>query len=137
MPGLLEALSALGVPEASNPDELEAFGNDLLASVDPADLDDPDKVAQAAAACAPEFVTLAEAAARAEDSHSELLLQTAATTLPTLTNLVFLDTADVALNCPQLLQTKGRTLAVALSDRVSEEWGTNGLQAYAHPARPH
>lgn len=132
MPGLLEALSALGVPQASTSDELEAFGNDLLGSIDPADLDDPDKVAQAAASCAPEFVTLAEAAARAEDSHRVLLLQAAATTLPTLTNLVFLDTADVALNCPKLLQTKGRALAVALSDRVSEEWGTNGLQAYSY-----
>jgi hypothetical protein len=132
VPGLLEALSALGVPDASDPGELEAFGDDLLASVDPADLDHPEAVARAAADCAPEFIALAEAAARAEDTHTELLLDAAATTLPTLTNLVFLDTADVALNCPRLLQSKGRVLAVALSDRVSEVRETNGHQAYSY-----
>src|SRR5680860_126513 len=132
IPGLLEALSALGVPDVSIPDALEAFGNDLLASVDPADLEDPDKVAEAATTCAPEFVTLAEAAARADDAHSDLLLQAVVAALPTLTNLAFLEAADVALNSPQLLRAKGRALALALSDRVTAEWATNGIQAYSY-----
>ena len=53
MPGLLEALSKTGVPDASIPGELEAFGDDLLASVDPADLKDAETVARAAAECGP------------------------------------------------------------------------------------
>ena len=65
MLGLLEALSALGVPDVALVDELEAYGDDLLATVDPADLNNAETVTRAAAQNAPEFVALAEAAARA------------------------------------------------------------------------
>lgn len=132
MPGLLEALSALGVPDASMPGELQAYGDDILASIDPADLNDAATVARAAAECAPEFIALAEAAARAKDTHADRLLEAAAAVLPTLTSLVFLDSADVALNSPLLLQNKGRALALALYDRVAEGKKTSGLQAYAY-----
>jgi hypothetical protein len=132
MPGLLEALSALGVPDVAHVDELEAYGDDLLATVDPADLNNAETVTRAAAQNAPEFVALAEAAARAENTSAELLLDAAATTLPTLSNLVFLDTADVALNSPHLLQNKGRALAIALYDRVADVRQTSGLQAYGY-----
>ena len=132
MPGLLEALSALGVPDTSLPRELAAYGDELLASVDLADLNDAATVARAAAECSPEFIALAEAAARAENSHADALLEAATAALPTLTSLVFLDSADVALNSPLLLRTKGRTLAVALYDRVGETKNSSGLQAYAY-----
>lgn len=132
MPGLLEALSELGVPDASNPRDLEAYGDELLASVDPADLDDAETVARAAAECAPEFIALAEAAARAANTRAEALLDAATAVLPTLTNLAFLDSADVALNSPMLLQANSRTLALALYDRVGEAKATSGLQAYAY-----
>lgn len=131
MPGLLEALSALGVPDASMPG-VQAYGDDILASIDPADLNDAATVARAAAECAPEFIALAEAAARAKDTHADRLLEAAAAVLPTLTSLVFLDSADVALNSPLLLQNKGRALALALYDRVAEGKRTSGLQAYAY-----
>ncbi|MFC5677086.1 hypothetical protein [Aeromicrobium endophyticum] len=132
MPGLLEALSALGVPDASLPGELEAYGDQLLASVDLADLNDAAAVTKAATECSPEFIALAEAAARADNTHADALLEAATAALPTLTNLVFLDSADVALNSPLLLRTKGRTLALALYDRVGETKDTSGLQAYAY-----
>jgi hypothetical protein len=132
VPGLLEALSKTGVPDASIPGELEAFGDDLLASVDPADLKDAETVARAAAECGPEFIALAEAAARADHTHADLLLEAATVVLPSLTNLVFLDSADVALNSPLFLQAKSRPLALALYSRVTEAKATNGLQAYAY-----
>ena len=132
MPGLLEVLSALGVPDPGDPTELEAYGDELLASVDPGELNDVATVARAAAECSPEFVALAEAAARAETIHADALLEAATTALPSLTNLPFLDSADVALNSPLLLKAKGRTLALALYDRVGEMKDTSGLQAYAY-----
>lgn len=132
VPGLLEALRAIGVPDTSIPGELEAYGDGLLASIDLADLDDAEMVARAAAECAPEFIAFAEAAARAEETQADLLLEAAAAALPSLTNLVFLESADVALNSPRLLQAKSRNLALALYDRVEEAKATSGLQAYAY-----
>lgn len=132
MPGLLEALSALSVPDTSTPGELEAYGDEILTSVDRTDLNEAATVARAAAECAPEFIALAEAAARAEDAHADRLLEAVVVALPTLTNLVFLDSADVALNSPRLLKNKGRPLALALYDRVADSKATNGLQAYAY-----
>lgn len=132
--GLLEALSALGVPGVGAPGELESYGDQLLASIDLADLNDAATVARAAAECSPEFIALAEAAARAGIIHADALLEAATAVLPTLTNLVFLDSADVALNSPLLLKAKSRTLALALYDRVGETKGTSSssLQAYAY-----
>lgn len=122
----------MGVPDSSSPGELEAFGDDLLASVNRDDLADARTVGKAANEHGPEFIALAEAAARAEDTHAGLLLDAAITALPSLTKLVFLDSADVALNSPRLLQAKGRALALALYDRVAEAKTTSGLQAYAY-----
>lgn len=132
MSGLLDSLRAIGVPDANACGELVAYGDDLLASIDPADLDDGVLVAEAAVECGPEFIALAEAAARAENPYTDLLFEAAAETLPSLTNLVFLDAADVALNSPQFLRAKSRTLAFALYNRVAEEKATSGLQAYAY-----
>lgn len=132
MSGLLDALSVLGVPDVAQPGELEAFGDTLLATVDQADLDDTDVVARAATQNAPEFIALAEAAARAAHDHAADLLEAAASALPTLTNLVFLDAADVALNSPHLLEHEARGLAVSLFDRVVAVRPTNGSQAYCY-----
>ena len=132
MTGLLDALNAIGVPDASIPGELEAYGDNLFASVDHADLSDAATVATAAAQHGPEFIALAEAAARAESTYGDSLLEAATMALPSLTNLVFLDSADVALNSPRLLNAHGRALALALYDRVAEAKATSGLQAYAY-----
>lgn len=132
MPNLFEALSALGVPDISEPSELESYGDTLFASVTPADLEDAAIVASAAAEFAPEFIALAEAAARAGVPSASLLLDAAAAALPMLTNLVFLDAADIALNSPHLLQHKSRSLAIALYDRVTAVRQTSGLQAYSY-----
>lgn len=129
---LIDALSRMAVPDVRAPEELEEFGDGLLDMVNPSDLNDLALLQIAAEQCAPEFIALAEAAARAGTSDADLLLATAATALPTLTNLVFLDAADVALKCPQLLSTKGRDLAHALYDRVDDLKATNGLQAYSY-----
>lgn len=132
MPALIDALSRMSVPDVRVPEELEVFGDSLLRAVNPPDLSDSALLSVAAERCAPEFVALAEAAARAGMSDAELLLSSAATALPTLTNLVFMDAADVALNCPWLLRTKGRDLALALYDRVDDLKVVNGLQAYSY-----
>lgn len=132
MANLLEALSALGVPDAFEPSELEAFGDNILASVDAKDLDSAEEARTAAAGSAPEFIALAEAAARAEMSSAGMLLDVAAEAFPTLTNLVFRDSADVALCCPNLLQENGRTLAIGLYDRVADTRRDSGLQAYSY-----
>lgn len=132
MLGLLEALNKIAAPDASIPEALQTFGDNLLASVDPADLDDLVTVTKAAAECGPEFIVLAEAAARAEHATADLLLKTATAVLPSLTNLVFLDSADVALNSPLFLKAKSRTLALTLYGRLMETKATNGLQAYAY-----
>lgn len=132
MLGLLEALNKIAAPDASIPEALQTFGDNLLASVDPADLNDLVTVTKAAAECGPEFIVLAEAAARAEHANADLLLETATAILPSLTNLVFLDSADVALNSPLFLKAKSRTLALTLYGRLTETTATNGLQAYAY-----
>lgn len=132
MSNLIGSLSALGVPDISEPSELELFGDNLLALVDPLDLEDSDLVAEAAAKNAPEFIALAEAAARIDATQALPLLAAAASALPKLTNMVFLDASDIALNSPHLLQNKGRDLAIALYDRVGEVRYANGLQAYSY-----
>lgn len=132
MTRLLDALVELGVPDPSSLDELVAFGNDLYQRVDPSDLDDQDAVAEAARGAAPEFVALAEAASRAEDPRSEKLLSEVASALPELRRLVFLDAADVALNCPHLITGHARPMAAALANRVESTRTDDGLQAYAY-----
>lgn len=132
MPGLFAVLSELAVPVPGVGGELAAFGDGLLKLVDPTELGDARMVADAAAQRAPEFIALAEAAARARSAHADALLAAAAAALPTLTNLVFLDSADIALNSPHLLQAQGRALALALYDRVVETKASSGLQAYAY-----
>lgn len=129
---LAEALSELGVPEPTNQMELAAFGDDLYYRVDSTDLDNEDAVAASARQSAPEFVALAEAAARADDPRSDELLRQAAEVLPELRRLVFLDTADVALNCPRLIAGNARRLASALAEQVESTRHGDGLQAYAY-----
>jgi len=129
---LMDALVELGVPDSTDLEGLNTFGDDLYARVNQADLDDFDSVAEAARACAPEFVALAEAAARANDAHATDLLAAAAGALPNLQNLAFLDAADVALSSPRFLSAHGQPLAGALAERVRVTQASDGLQAYAY-----
>src|SRR4051794_39886308 len=107
---LMDALVELGVPDSTDLKGLNTFGDDLYARVNQADLDDFASIAEAASACAPEFVALAEAAARANDAHAAHLLAAAAGALPNLQNLAFLDAADVALSSPRFLSAHGQPL---------------------------
>lgn len=132
MTHLVDALVELGVPDPSDPENLVAFGDDLYRRVDSSDLDDMDGIAEAARNCAPEFAALAEAAYRADDPRSPLLMGEVVATLPKLRRLVFLDTADVALNCPNLMAGHARPLTAALADRVESTRASDGLQAYAY-----
>lgn len=129
---LMDVLGERAAPEGFDLVELSAFGDELYARVDKADLDDAAAVSYAARALAPEFVSLAEAAARAEDLHASELLATAAEALPSLQNVMFMAAADVALSSPRLLATHGKPLAGALADRAEETRSGQGLQAYAY-----
>lgn len=129
---LMDALVELGVPNSTDLESLIAFGDELYVRVSHADLDDFDAIAEAASACAPEFLALAEAAARANDVHAADLLAAAAGAFPDLENLVFLDAADVALSSPRFLSAHGQPLAGALAERVRATQANEGLQAYAY-----
>ncbi|MDQ1245770.1 MAG: hypothetical protein QG597_137, partial [Actinomycetota bacterium] len=129
---LLDVLSELCVPDSSSPDDLAAFGDDLFARANKADLEDAGAVSEAARECAPEFVALAEAAARADDAHADGLLNAAAVALPKLRNLVFLDAADVALASPQFLSAQGHPLASGLAERIRLTRANEGTQAFAY-----
>jgi hypothetical protein len=128
----MDVLGALAAPDGSDLGELRAFGDALYARVDKADFDDPAAVSSAVRALAPEFVSLAEAAARADDSHAPDLLAAVAEALPSLQNLIFMDAADVALSSPCFIAAHGRPLAGALADRAQETRSGQGLQAYAY-----
>ena len=114
------------------PRTLSHSRHDLYRRVDSSDLDDMDGIAEAARNCAPEFAALAEAAYRADDPRSPLLMGEVVATLPKLRRLVFSDTADVALNCPNLMAGHARPLTAALADRVESTRASDGLQAYAY-----
>lgn len=129
---LVDALVERGVPDPSDLEELINFGDALYGRLDSADLDDDEAVAAAARNQAPEFVALAEAAARAEDPHASDLLAAAAAALPELRSLVFLDAADVALSSPHFRAAQGRPLAGLLAERVEATRGAEGLQAYEY-----
>ncbi|MBO9553173.1 hypothetical protein [Cellulomonas sp.] len=127
---LQDVLVERAVPGTSELDALVAFGDELYGRLERADLDDAGAVATAAREQAPEFVALAEAAARAEDPHAAELLAVAAAALPFLRNLVFVDAADVALSSPHFRAAQGRQLAGSLAERIDETRGAEGLQAY-------
>lgn len=129
---LSEALGVLGVPEPADIDGLCAFGDGLYARVAQSDFEDEVAVEAAAREHAPEFVTLAEAAARAGDPRAEDLMAAVAQALPELRNLVFLDAADVALASPHFLSSRARSLAGALAERVEATRLVEGLQAYSY-----
>lgn len=129
---LLDVLGERAAPDGSDLVELSAFGDELYARVDKADLDDAAAGSFAARTLAPEFTSLAEAAARADDSHASDLLARAAEALPSLQNMMFMDAADVALSSPHLLAAHGKPLAGALADRAEETRSGHGLQAYAY-----
>lgn len=129
---LVDALVAFGVPASTDLDELKAFGDGLYARVDQLDLDDSSAVEAAAREQAPEFVALAEAAARAEDPHASDMLAAVADALPRLRGIVFMEAADVALASPRFLAAQARPLAGALADRVEEVRANEGLQAYSY-----
>lgn len=129
---LMEALGELAVPGTSDTAELNAFGDALYARVDKADLDDASAVAAAVTALAPEFASLAEAAARAGDTHAGDLFAALAEALPGLQNVMFVDAADVALSSPHFLAAHGKPLAGALAERAEATRTTQGLQAYAY-----
>ncbi|MFI2362654.1 hypothetical protein [Promicromonospora sp. NPDC019610] len=129
---LTDALAELAVPEPSDLDELTAFGDDLYSRVDRNDLANAAAVETAAKDRAPEFVALAEAAARAGDEHAGALLQAVADALPQLERLAFMDAADIALNSPELIAACARQLANALADRVDAVRSESPLQAYAY-----
>jgi hypothetical protein len=129
---LMEALGELAVPDASDVAELNAFGDALYARVDKADLDDASAVAAAVTVLAPEFASLAEAAARAGDTHAGDLFAALAEALPGLQNVMFMDAADVALSSPHFLAAHGKPLAGALAERAEATRTSQGLQAYAY-----
>ncbi|EON23721.1 hypothetical protein CF8_2383 [Nocardioides sp. CF8] len=129
---LMEALGVLAVPNTSDAAELTAFGDALFARVDKADLDDASEVSAALTVLAPEFASLAEAAARAGDTHAGELFAALAEALPGLQNVMFMDTADVALSSPNFLAAHGKPLAGALAERAEATRTTQGLQAYAY-----
>lgn len=129
---LMEALGELAVPGTSDAAELNAFGDELYARVDKAGLDDASAVAEAVTALAPEFASLAEAAARAGDTHAGDLLAALAEALPGLQNVMFMDAADVALSSPHFLAAHGKPLAGALAERAEATRKAHGLQAYAY-----
>lgn len=129
---LMDALVELGVPDSSDLDGLTLFGDDLYARVNHDDLLDVDSVAKAASGCAPEFIALAEAAARANDARATDLLAAAADALPNLRSLAFLDAADVALCSPRLMSAYGQPLAGVLAERFRAAKVGDGFQAYAY-----
>lgn len=129
---LLSALADEGIPDPSNLEELTAFGDGLYGRIDSQELADADATSRAATEYSPEFAALAEAAYRAADPHASRILHEVAQVLPSLQRLVFLDTADVALQCPNLIQMNARPLATALASRIESERSDNGLQAYAY-----
>ena len=129
---LVEVLGELAVPDTADVAELNAFGDELYARVDKADLGDPSAVAEAVLMLAPEFASLAEAAARAGDTHADDLLAVLADALPGLQNVMFLDAADVALCSPLFLASHGKPLASALAERAEATREVQGLQAYAY-----
>lgn len=129
---LIEALGEFAVPDSSDLAALNAFGDELYARADDADLDDAGAVAEAVRVLAPEFASFAEAAARAGDAHAPNLLAALANALPGLQNLMFMDAADVALCSPNFLAAHARPLAGALAKRAEEFRTGAGLQAYAY-----
>lgn len=132
MSTLIDVLGNYAAPETTDIEELSEFGDSLLARIDPRDLNDNELVEQVAEQFPPEFITLAEAATRANEAHAAALLDTAAQTVPGLSRLPFLIAADVALTSPGLIAAHGRTLAGSLADRIEAVRATDGLQAYAY-----
>lgn len=129
---LVDTLGVRAAPDCANPDELSAFGNDLYEQVDKTDLGDGASILEAARALPPEFASLAEAAARADDAHTADLLAAVAGTLPELPHLAFLETADVVLCSPHLLTAHGKSLASRLATKAEETRKVRGLLAYSY-----
>ncbi|BCW05662.1 hypothetical protein [Arthrobacter sp. NtRootA1] len=127
-----KALKREAVPDPADLDALVSFGDELYQSVEPTDFADQDVLTLCARDCAPEFIALAEAAARAHDVHAPTLLQEAANALPRLVRLVFAEASDVALSSPYLIKLQERAIANGLESRFEQVRNNGGLQAYAY-----
>ncbi|MFJ9317921.1 hypothetical protein ACIRN4_27285 [Pimelobacter simplex] len=130
--GLMDVLGELAVPGTSDIAQLNAFGDELYTRVEKSDLDDASAIDEVIAVLAPEFASLAEAAARAGDTHAADLLAALADALPGLHSVMFMDAADVALASPHFLAAHGKPLAGALAERAEATRAAHGTQAYSY-----
>jgi hypothetical protein len=123
------------IPSPDEPAELARYGNDLLERAAAGGLLDASHEADLrsdAQRVTPEFMALAEAAARTEHPFAHLLADIAVDTFTELPpRLAFLETADVALADPIVITSRARALCRKLGDRFDAlRSAGDGLGAY-------
>jgi hypothetical protein len=124
-----DLLSQQSVPAEANLENVQLYGDQILAQLDHAKLAED---ARNASRLAPEFIALTEALLRSGHLLSKELSAIAGSVLATVhPPLVFLDTIDVLLCCPLLLAEHGRHLNMNLNDWFTRaRLDGKGLRAY-------